>query len=325
MAVEGPCLDNEFAEFLKGPGVSLNLNHFTYKKAVNNNVNFLRVVLVKRYNFKEKRVIVNVNDSGVDRCIQNTDTMLPRIQINERDDDLDDDEQKKDEHKSFGSNPSQSSRGSVSHKDAKYGKNDQKKRKDKLRIYFKDGIFNLLNKEFIENYSTVELERVISLMNAKDAFIMMRKAELAERLREMNERHAREKADREANEMKYANKIEMFEQRSGELKAKELTRVSPNDVFLYIMTLKLSRKKVLSQISTSHRSRNIEKYVEKSKMACREVPRDIDKSICMLITGDIDKSKIPCRELEISTSQNLMKRTRDIKKLKAHLRNRRYR
>ncbi|KAL8155894.1 hypothetical protein AgCh_001083 [Apium graveolens] len=123
---------------------------------------------------------------------------------------------KKDEHKSFGSNPSQSSKGSGSHKGAKGSKDDQKKgkkagkKKDgkyeniiddgynkqlaeeivkvcveslgEVRIYFKNGMFNLLNKEVIENYSIVKLERVISLMNDKDDFTRMRKAELARRL-----------------------------------------------------------------------------------------------------------------------------------------------
>ncbi|KAL8108284.1 hypothetical protein AgCh_024653 [Apium graveolens] len=85
------------------------------------------------------------------------------------------------------------------------------------------------NKEVVENYSIFELERVISLMNANDAFTGMKKAELAERMREMNERHYREKAEREENEMKYAKKIQIFEQRSEELKDKWLSRFSPND------------------------------------------------------------------------------------------------
>ncbi|KAL8125604.1 hypothetical protein AgCh_013034 [Apium graveolens] len=53
-----------------------------------------------------------------------------------------------------------------------------------------------------------------------------------------NERHAREKVEREANEMKYAKEIEMFEQRSDELKAKGLSRVSPNCVFIMDTQLK---------------------------------------------------------------------------------------
>ncbi|KAL8105329.1 hypothetical protein AgCh_029211 [Apium graveolens] len=39
-----------------------------------------------------------------------------------------------------------------------------------LRIYFKYDSLNLLNKEVIENYSTMEFERVISLMTENDAF-----------------------------------------------------------------------------------------------------------------------------------------------------------
>ncbi|XP_074378302.1 putative LRR receptor-like serine/threonine-protein kinase At4g36180 [Apium graveolens] len=134
MATEGPCLDNEFGDFLEQLKVSLNFNHFSYKKAVNNNINFLRVVLVTRQMFKEKRIVVNINDSGVDR---------------------------------------------------------------------------------------------------------MRKVELAGRLKEIDERHAREKAERETNEMKYADKIKMFEQRSNELK--KLSGKLPVELFgllnLQVVTL----------------------------------------------------------------------------------------
>ncbi|KAL8126143.1 hypothetical protein AgCh_013432 [Apium graveolens] len=56
MAIEGPCLDKKFAEFLEFLRVSLNFNHFVYKKAVDKNMNFLRVVLVTRQNFRKKRV-----------------------------------------------------------------------------------------------------------------------------------------------------------------------------------------------------------------------------------------------------------------------------
>ncbi|KAL8133544.1 hypothetical protein AgCh_008854 [Apium graveolens] len=78
-------------------------------------------------------------------------------------------------------------------------------------------------------------------MNRNDAFTRVRKAELAERLKERDERPAREKAEREANEMKYAKEIKIFEQRSNELKVKGLSRVSPDGVFLNVKTHKLSR------------------------------------------------------------------------------------
>ncbi|KAL8099845.1 hypothetical protein AgCh_032194 [Apium graveolens] len=44
MAMEGPCLDKEFDDFLEDLRVSLNFNHFSYKKAINNNINFHGVV-----------------------------------------------------------------------------------------------------------------------------------------------------------------------------------------------------------------------------------------------------------------------------------------
>ncbi|KAL8102939.1 hypothetical protein AgCh_027464 [Apium graveolens] len=165
MAAEGLCLDKEFGDFLEGLRVSLNFNHFSYKKVVNNNINFLRVVLFTIQIFKEKRIVVNVNDSRVDRYLKNANVMLSQTKINEKDNDLDDDEQKKDEHKSFDSNPSQSSKSSERHKEAKGGKDEPKKRKDGDK-----------NRD-------------------------------AGRLRERDERHAREKAGMEANKMKYDKEI----------------------------------------------------------------------------------------------------------------------
>ncbi|KAL8114124.1 hypothetical protein AgCh_021122 [Apium graveolens] len=70
MAAGGPCLDREFGDFLECLIVSLIFNHFSYKKAVDNNINFLRVVLVTRQMFREKRIMVNVNDSRADKCMQ---------------------------------------------------------------------------------------------------------------------------------------------------------------------------------------------------------------------------------------------------------------
>ncbi|KAL8101034.1 hypothetical protein AgCh_033061 [Apium graveolens] len=105
-----------------------------------------------------------------------------------------------------------------------------------VKIYFKDGTFNLINKEVIENYSTVEFERVINLMTDKDAFTKIRKVDLVRRLRERDERHATDKAEKEENAIIKAKEIEMFEKRSNELKSKELSRISPDGVFLNIKT-----------------------------------------------------------------------------------------
>ncbi|KAL8125276.1 hypothetical protein AgCh_012820 [Apium graveolens] len=163
--------------------------------------------------------------------------MFPRAQINTKDD-LDDDEQKKDEHKSSGSNPSQSSKATGGKMDEKKKGKEDKKERDAGKKRKRD----------------VEGER----RNRKDSSTRMRMVVLAERLRERNIRHARKKDEWEERERKYAKEIEMFEQRSNELKA-----------------IGLSRKNVLRQISTSYISRDIEKYVEKSKMTYPEVPRDI--------------------------------------------------
>ena len=55
---------------LKALRASLNNNLFTYKKALERIINSLRVILVTKDNFREKRIWVNINDSGVDRCMQ---------------------------------------------------------------------------------------------------------------------------------------------------------------------------------------------------------------------------------------------------------------
>ncbi|KAL8103803.1 hypothetical protein AgCh_028126 [Apium graveolens] len=181
-AAEGHSLSREF-ELLKALRASLN-NFFTYKKTLNKTINFIRVILVTRNNFKEKRIVININYFGVDRCIQvslnylitrraseldilinkvnkviyedtlllnelkkaqvaifpeaylqpskgvktvededmikllgrylkNAETNFPKTQINTNGD-LDDDEQKKDDQKVFGSNPSQPSKATDS-------------------------------------------------------------------------------------------------------------------------------------------------------------------------------------------------------------------
>ena len=70
-AAEGPSLSREFDELLRALRDSLNNNLFTYKKALDKTINSLRVILVTtKDNFKERRIVVNINDSGVDRCMQ---------------------------------------------------------------------------------------------------------------------------------------------------------------------------------------------------------------------------------------------------------------
>ncbi|KAL8105187.1 hypothetical protein AgCh_029109 [Apium graveolens] len=69
-AAEGCCQDQEFNELLPVLRVSLHNKYITYKKALANNINFVRVVIVKVDNFLEKRIIANVNDCGLDMCLQ---------------------------------------------------------------------------------------------------------------------------------------------------------------------------------------------------------------------------------------------------------------
>ncbi|KAL8088686.1 hypothetical protein AgCh_038456 [Apium graveolens] len=142
-AAEGPSLSREFDELLKALRASLNDNFFTYKKALERTINSLRVILATKDNFQERRIMVNINDSGVDRLchgqqeayhaleselktkrkktfedeemikllgryLRNVEANFPKTQINK--DNLDDDEQKKDDQKPSGSNPSQSTR-----------------------------------------------------------------------------------------------------------------------------------------------------------------------------------------------------------------------
>ncbi|KAL8113922.1 hypothetical protein AgCh_020999 [Apium graveolens] len=69
-AAEGPSLSREFDELLTALKVSLNNNHFTYKKAPDKTINFIRVIMVNHEKFLDNRIVINVNDSGTDRCMQ---------------------------------------------------------------------------------------------------------------------------------------------------------------------------------------------------------------------------------------------------------------
>ncbi|KAL8097082.1 hypothetical protein AgCh_030254 [Apium graveolens] len=71
-AAEGPCQDQEFNELLSVLRLFLHNNYATYKKALANNINLIRVVVVEINHFLEKRIIANVNDCGLDRCLQDT-------------------------------------------------------------------------------------------------------------------------------------------------------------------------------------------------------------------------------------------------------------
>ncbi|KAL8088154.1 hypothetical protein AgCh_038070 [Apium graveolens] len=56
-AAEGPSLSREFDKLLKALKASLNDNHFTYKKALDRTINSIRVILVTKGNFKERRIV----------------------------------------------------------------------------------------------------------------------------------------------------------------------------------------------------------------------------------------------------------------------------
>ena len=57
----------EFEELLNALKASLNNNHFTYKKALDKIINFIRVIKVNKDNFLEYMIVVNANDSGTNR------------------------------------------------------------------------------------------------------------------------------------------------------------------------------------------------------------------------------------------------------------------
>ncbi|KAL8093621.1 hypothetical protein AgCh_035489 [Apium graveolens] len=69
-SAEGPSLSREFDDLLKALKTSLNNNHLTYKKALDKIINFIRVIMVNHDIFLHKRILINANDSGTDRCMQ---------------------------------------------------------------------------------------------------------------------------------------------------------------------------------------------------------------------------------------------------------------
>ncbi|KAL8156533.1 hypothetical protein AgCh_001577 [Apium graveolens] len=158
---------------------SLNNNFFTYKKTLDKTVNFLRVIMIIVDGFQERRIVVNINDSGVDMYIEvslnylitrraleldilinkfnrviQEDTLLltelkkaqvsafpeAYLQPSKEVDDLDDDEQKKNDQKPSSSNLSQSSKAISS-------KSEDKKRDDKKRD---DDYFQQLVEEIVK-------------------------------------------------------------------------------------------------------------------------------------------------------------------------------
>ncbi|XP_074352246.1 zinc finger BED domain-containing protein RICESLEEPER 2-like [Apium graveolens] len=122
----------------------------------------------------------------------------------------------------------------------------------------------------------------------------MRKAELTESVRERNIRHAREIAEREENERKYAQEFEMFEQRSNELKAKGLSRVSPNGVFLHIKTHKLSRG-FMAELRNTKKRKN-----QNDEIFPPTVPYIDESHITIRSCADESLSEDDCEQEELS-------------------------
>ncbi|KAL8112856.1 hypothetical protein AgCh_020238 [Apium graveolens] len=75
-AAEGPNQGQEFSELLVVLMMSLQNNYITYKRALAKNINSIRVVVVRIDNYLEKRIVVNINDVGVDRYLQ---VFLPNL------------------------------------------------------------------------------------------------------------------------------------------------------------------------------------------------------------------------------------------------------
>ncbi|KAL8088315.1 hypothetical protein AgCh_038191 [Apium graveolens] len=79
MAAQGPGMTQEFDNLLTGLRNSLNNNFFTYRKTLEKTINYIRVLQIPvKDQFLEKRIVINFNDSGVDRfrIINNEEKML---------------------------------------------------------------------------------------------------------------------------------------------------------------------------------------------------------------------------------------------------------
>ncbi|KAL8126476.1 hypothetical protein AgCh_013675 [Apium graveolens] len=84
-AAEGPNQDQEFNDLLAKLRVSLQHKYMDGKKALGKNINFIRAVVVKVDNFLEKRIVMNINDGGVDRCLHVTLPYLQTLRASELD------------------------------------------------------------------------------------------------------------------------------------------------------------------------------------------------------------------------------------------------
>ncbi|KAL8094278.1 hypothetical protein AgCh_035977 [Apium graveolens] len=163
---------------------------------------------IKQYKTVEDEEMIKL----LGRYLKNAEANLPKTQINTNGD-LDDDEQKKDDQKPSGSNPSQSAKATGS-------------------------------KNLMDTISTTEIKRVISLLKDKDTSTMAWRSVLGVWFIVREEKRAKETAEREEKDIKYAEEIEMFEQRSEELKAKGMSRIFKDGHFLNIKVGRFSRVRV---------------------------------------------------------------------------------
>ncbi|KAL8121444.1 hypothetical protein AgCh_018247 [Apium graveolens] len=141
--------------------MSLQNNYMTYKKGLAKNINLIRAIIVKIDNFLDKRIIVNINDGGVDRCLQVSLPNMKTLRASELDVMIDrvnpvipkdtqllyelkdaqitafpeaylyPNKGKDDKQKPSGSNPSQTSKATGSNdKKQEEKKDDEKKKRD---------------------------------------------------------------------------------------------------------------------------------------------------------------------------------------------------
>ncbi|KAL8148699.1 hypothetical protein AgCh_005891 [Apium graveolens] len=364
-AAKVPNQDQEFNDLLAALMVSLQQNYMAYKKSLVKNINFIRAVVVKVDNFLEKRIVMNINDGVVDRCLQNkkqedvemirilnrylvnVDTILLNTQYDLRKDE-DDNEQKDDKQKSSGSNPSEASKAAEPQQPSKstisnikppqtskpkflykqtanfylkipittsqtslkkistlpyvkpshkthfksVGRKPKKAKPTKkvevteraiwncfkqndflslnwcssdedyfqqlteeivrvwvvtlkeVRIYFQDGTFTFLGSNLMDTLSPTELKRAISLLKDKDTAIRAWRSVLAEWLIAREERRARGIEEYEEKRRKFDEEIEMYIKRSEELKAKGMSKISKDGIFLNVKTGSFSKFRI---------------------------------------------------------------------------------
>ncbi|KAL8105142.1 hypothetical protein AgCh_029073 [Apium graveolens] len=170
---------------------------------------------------------------------------------------------KKDDQNPSGSNPSQSTKPSGYKSGEK--EEDEKKRTDErrnedhfqqlveeivrvwvvslreIKVFYKDGSFTFLGSDLMDSLSPTEIKRIISLLKDKDTTTRAWRSVIAEWLIEREETRKRNKVEAEERRRNYDEEIEIFIERSEELKAKEISRISKDGKFLNIKASGFSR------------------------------------------------------------------------------------